>query len=101
MAKQQTAACRVESFDDVTEPGQFILTSRIGTDAHTGMLFSCPCGCGAFSGVSFDVPEAKGLSGPKWKWNGSETSPTVSPSIRRIDGCKWHGWLRDGVFVEC
>jgi len=97
----EVKAERVESFDTLKQPGQFILTSRIGKDAHTGMLFVCPCGCGEMGGISFDVPEAEGLSGPKWQWDGDEHSPTVKPSIRKVGGCGWHGYLTAGVFVQC
>lgn len=91
---------RVHRFEDLKKSGQFMLTSRAGTTAHTGLLAVCPCGCGEFCGISFDVPEAAGLHGPKWKWDGNEEAPTITPSIRRIDGCKWHGWLTAGVFKE-
>jgi len=94
-------AKRVDGFDDLKEPGDFILTSRIGIEADTGLLFVCPCGCGEFGGVSFDVPEADGLSGPKWTWNGDRDRPTIASSIRRVGGCGWHGFLNDGVFRSC
>ena len=41
---------------------------------------------------------------PRWDWNGSETKPTLSPSIRHADASSpwyWHGFLRDGVLHGC
>lgn len=100
---KRTQARRVTSFDDLLEPGQFQFTGRVNQpdEIRTGILFVCPCGCGAFAGITLDVPEAQGLSGPKWKWDGNEDAPTITPSIRRLDGCQWHGFLTAGVFIEC
>lgn len=25
---------------------------------------------------------------------------TLHPSIQRLDGCKWHGWIRNGEIVN-
>jgi len=90
----------VTGFGDLKNPGQFIFTSRIGTTEHTGLLFLCPCGCGEFAGIGFDVPAAEGLNGPKWKWDGNDNAPTITPSIRRLGGCGWHGHLINGEFRE-
>jgi hypothetical protein len=63
-------------------------------DSPVGALhFVCPCGCGAVIGVSVKpaIPEG-------WNWNGSLDKPTLSPSILRTAGCRWHGFLTDGEF---
>ncbi len=62
-------------------------------EGDEGINFQCPCGCGSLLGVSFH----KG----GWTWNGNREKPTVRPSILHVEGCKWHGYLTDGQFVEC
>src|SRR3546814_7183527 len=58
-----------------------------------GLNFQCPCGCGSLLGVSF---------GPgRWSITGPRDRPTVNPSILHMDGCRWHGYLTAGRFVEC
>lgn len=44
--------------------------------------------------VTFDVPEAEGLPGPRWTVESWEPL-TLSPSIL-CRGCGWHGWIRNG-----
>lgn len=46
----------------------------------------------------YRTPLANGAS---WRWNGSETAPTLNPSLHlRIGGeTVWHGWLRGGVLL--
>ena len=57
------------------------------------LQFVCPCGCGA---VVLLPVSATGEGG--WQWDGNVNLPTLAPSIQRTSGCKWHGYLRRGVF---
>ena len=36
-----------------------------------------------------------------WKWDGNEAKPTLTPSILRKSGCRWHGYLTGGEFRTC
>lgn len=76
-------------------PGQFKYWRRgdSAAQAADGLNFWCPCGCGSLLGVSF--------GNGRWTWDGNRERPTVSPSILHMDGCRWHGFLRAGVFEEC
>lgn len=58
------------------------------------VYFSCPCGCWGIVRLPVDGT-------PSWKWNQDEDRPTLEPSIRRMDGCKWHGFLTDGWWTPC
>lgn len=62
-----------------------------------GLNFVCPCGCESVLGIQFTSDRG----GPCWTWNGSREKPTCTPSILHLNGCKWHGYLTDGVFKEC
>jgi len=55
--------------------------------------FACPCGCGSLGGTQ--------VKPTGWAWNGSETKPTLTPSIQFLSKCRWHGYLADGEWVRC
>ena len=59
----------------------------------THLYFVCPCGCGDV----FGIPVTQKGSGV-WNWDGDEALPTLTPSILRKVGCKWHGHLTKGIF---
>lgn len=71
-----------------------------------GMLFGCPCGCGEMHSIGFRPAETQR---PSWEFNGSETAPTLTPSVNILQfndagvqiGEHWHGWLTDGVWKHC
>lgn len=64
----------------------------------TGLYFICPCGCGSWSHITVatqrDAPQA-------WTWDGNLETPTLNPSVRKLYGCGWHGWLKAGVWETC
>ena len=63
-----------------------------------GFDYVCPCGCGVVDWIPV-------TSGPSdlhhWHWNGDRDKPTLTPSIRKLNGCQWHGWLTNGEFITC
>ena len=78
------------------QPGDFAFTSCGGVEsAH--LLFRCPCGCGAIGGVNLHPCG----QAPVWTWDGNRERPTVQPSVRFLDGCRWHGFLRAGAWESC
>lgn len=94
-------AREVPNFDAMVNPGDFVFTHNQHGEI-IGMIEMCPCGCGATGGINFDVPDGRGVqNSPKWKWNGSKDKPTLTPSILRTAGCRWHGYLTNGVFISC
>ncbi len=71
-------------------------------DKILGLLYVCPCGCDSISALPFNLDEGKNSDEPaKWNWNGNMEKPTLTPSIRRMEGCKFHGHLVSGIFAEC
>lgn len=79
---------------DESAPGDFFISAE-----GTQIQFMCPCGCGAERILS--IGTSKPAQGPSWQWDGNRERPTLSPSIRDISHCKWHGYLRAGVFEPC
>lgn len=78
-------------------PGSFWL-SQPEDDGTQFFWYICPSGSGdllvIMVGNGFKPDEA-----PSWKWNGSWTEPTLSPSVHYRD--HYHGWLQDGYWKEC
>jgi len=64
-----------------------------------GLTWLCPGGCGAESTIVFRG-RCDGHNRPSWEWNGSLDKPTLTPSILSL-GCRWHGYLTDGVWKPC
>jgi hypothetical protein len=95
--------------DDDTPAGAWHFYTHYGDEEGAppkGMLFICPCGCGALRAVAFEGSQPKK---PMWSFNGDVEKPTLTPSIliyqhdesgARV-GEHWHGWLTDGVFRSC
>lgn len=77
----------------------------VGRRHGVGMRFECPCGCGELLLVSFSNPLDGGPSHhpdshPCWERTGDSFGAlTLHPSVRRVGGCGWHGWIRDGKAV--
>ena len=69
-----------------------------------GVAFECPCGCDSRCYIPFANPLDGGPQVDKKGWqrtgNTLETL-TLSPSIQRVGGCKWHGFLRGGRLLKC
>ena len=74
--------------------------AKVGcTIGHVGdrvsILWVCVCPEGHMASVPLQV-------GPKedhlWQWDGNKENPTITPSIQFLSGCKWHGFLTNGVW---
>ncbi len=74
-------------------PGTFHLTA-----ASSRIIYMCPCGCGQARELRLIRSDADGSG---WRWDGNREQPTLTPSIRHLDRCKWHGFLRAGVWEPC
>lgn len=67
-----------------------------------GLSFDCPCGCKETRVyVSFENPidggEVYEKDRPTWKRTGDNfDNITLTPSIFRSGGCRWHGFLTNG-----
>lgn len=61
------------------------------------ICYVCPCGCHEV--VTIPVWAEPGNC--VWQWDGNLTTPTLTPSIRRLNGCQWHGFITKGAFVTC
>lgn len=71
-----------------------------------GITFDCPCGCDQPIAITFSNPDdGKGpiyLGHPAWERSGDTfESLTLTPSILRVGGCEWHGWITNGEIRQC
>lgn len=66
------------------------------------LAYVCPCGCKEWRQIGVGEPKDTRVS---WAWDGNETTPTLTPSIRHIGGaeerCHWHGFLTAGAWKTC
>lgn len=93
--KTSVPAVVVEHYDDLAKQAgsvQFFTEDK-------GLRFNCPCGCGQHGAIPFSGRHDASVV--SWQWDGDRTKPSLSPSIRRVGGCKWHGHLAAGVWVPC
>lgn len=77
----------VERFFDFAIPGQYAFM-----EDGRALLCRCPCGCDTCIRLPIVGPYA-------WAWNGSIDRPTITPSIRQLTGCHYHGHLTAGVWT--
>ncbi len=71
---------------------------RAANGFPNGLIAVCPCGCGAVFSLDVNV----GAVLPRqWGWDGNMDKPTLVPSVRRMDGCQWHGHLMNGEWIKC
>lgn len=87
-------------FDELLAPGDYMFSGGEGQRPDS-IVFFCPCGtCGDITSIRIAQKDTKHIP-PSWDWNDNREKPTLTPSILRLDKCKWHGYLTDGVFVSC
>lgn len=83
-------------FDQGAVPGSFFI------DDAKNIHFNCPCGCCQYSALPlYHEAETKPVGVTAWKWDGNLEVPTLDPSIRQMQGCKFHGFLKQGVWTFC
>lgn len=68
-----------------------------------GVSFDCPCGCGTRCYIPFKnpidgkPPHDTRSTLPTWQRTGDTFEAlTLTPSIQRIGGCNWHGFVTNG-----
>lgn len=66
-----------------------------------GVSFDCPCGCKDRAYIPFKNPLDGGpphdTNHPTWDRTGEDFETlTLKPSIQRVGGCKWHGFITNG-----
>jgi len=82
------------------QPGYFEILERISTNPPRRYFWlhaMCPCGCGDEFTIRLVGPDDTEHEG-NWAWDGNWSMPTLQPSIRRLVGCKFHGYLTQGVW---
>lgn len=68
-------------------------------ESGTRILCECPCGCGTHMNLPIYRVEGAKPEPTAWIWDGNRKTPTLSPSIRDLAGCFFHGHLREGVWT--
>lgn len=66
--------------------------------------FDCPCGCAQRVGIHINPPLDGGppISDHHWQRTGDTfENLTLRPSIQRVGGCAWHGFITNGQAETC
>ncbi len=86
---------RVEDFPDVMK--RFTLYLATGGENLRAAALICPCGCA-------EVIELNLLTAVRPRWEVIEHPKglvSLSPSVRRLEGCRSHFWIRRGQVYWC
>ena len=80
---------------DIGHDVKIMFTTRQGSDDRIGLIEShrAPDGRECGGSVTFDVPGAEGLPGPRWTLHSLDPLH-IEPSI--LCSCGHHGWIRGG-----
>lgn len=83
---------------DIGHDVRIMFSVRTEGGPRIGLIEShrAPDGRECGGSVTFDVPEAEGLRGPRWSVEQCEPL-TISPSV--LCSCGHHGFIRDGRWV--
>lgn len=79
-------------------PGSAGWMSSVSGKEHVALEFTCPCGCGRIGAITVSQGQKEQNT---WLWDGNVENPTLSPSIQKTSPCRWHGYLQNGMWVEC
>lgn len=76
-------------------PGELVVVGPRKAPKWASM--QCPCGCGVPYLLSLSLARR-----PRWSVASDWLlRPTLNPSVRRLDGCRSHFWLREGEVLWC
>lgn len=78
----------VEDISDVVNPGDAM---SLDCSDHLGLVWCCP-ECGALTSTANGH---KHVFDPKTH----SLQPSIVHNIK-LGGCGWHGWLRNGIFIN-
>lgn len=71
-------------------------------EGDDSLIYICPCGCQELRALPiYRDGQTPLMPHPRWRWDGNSDEPTLSPSIKHLDKCKWHGYLVKGVWEPC
>ena len=97
LIKKSVSVTIIAEHPQETEPAVGVLHIVGGKDYAKWAYLRCPCSCGARIMLSLSRN-----SRPSWSvtvdWLGR---PTIFPSVRQLDGCYSHFWLKRGVVELC
>jgi len=80
---------------DALPPGRLVIVRDDGLEKSA--CFQCPGGCGAKIILSMS-PKRR----PGWRVSLDWLSrPTVEPSVRQLNACRCHFWIRGGTVEWC
>ncbi len=83
-------ANKVSGYTDCKNPGDYYFA-----DEYKAIIYMCPTGCGALGNIPLEPYDNHAY----WNWNGDKENPSLTPSIQKLDGCRWHGFFTNGEWI--
>ncbi len=83
--------------------GEWAWVIRKKGDDPDHLAYGCPCDTNCIEGRAVHncyIPVSRAKEPNGWKWDGDWKAPTLTPSIQRMDDCRWHGFMTAGKFVK-
>lgn len=84
--------------DDIPEKCKKGIIYIVGEDNPWYAVMACPCGCNEIIRLCLQDEVS-----PSWKlkWHKKDKSVSLTPSVWRINGCRSHFFLRQGLIDWC
>jgi hypothetical protein len=92
----------VNDIDKVINPGDALIVCVMKKGANKDMLVST--GIIDYYQLIICCPQCGKNSGSKGNHRYNKEIQTYHPSIihnKKLGGCGWHGWLKNGEFIKC
>jgi hypothetical protein len=83
-------ANKVSGYDECKNPGDYYFSKE-----NKSLIYMCPTGCGVIGVLPLEHFDGHAI----WIWNLDENNPSLTPSIQKLDGCRWHGFLTNGEWI--
>jgi hypothetical protein len=97
--RAKVAATELQSKEEVFHPdvpGAYFIDAGPKELGFATIYYICPCGCGEMNSLPIATGEKRQQY---WQWNGKLMKATLSPSIKRMNACKYHGYLTNGEWT--
>lgn len=101
MSREHVGATKVMDEDTLFASGPGIYMFKEKQPGIKGILFNCPCSCGAVIHLPIYFEGEPKPSRSAWIWDGNEDTPSLQPSIKDLRGCRFHGFLTAGYWTFC
>ncbi len=73
----------------------------VSVHSKTHLLCECPCGCKGCMNLPIHASGTEKPATTSWERSGDDVFVSLDPSIRDLSGCRFHGFLKVGLWTFC